>query len=903
MGKKAKQGKSRKDKFYFLAKETGFRARSAFKLIQLNRRFNFLGSSKVLIDLCAAPGGWMQVAVKEMPVNSLIVGVDLVPIAPIPNCKSIVADITTEKCRQLLRAAVLNNKADVVLHDGSPNVGTAWSIDEYGQAALCLKAFALATEFLRKGGWFVSKVFRSRDYEPLKWAVSQFFRKVRVLKPEASRAESAEIFLVCQSYLDPSSIDPKFLDPKHVFGEVELPKSRETVVSSLLKVSKKKKKAEGYEDKLYTETLLSDFMDSDDPLRLLAKTNKIIVDREELLDNPLTPKFLRGSFEDIQVLGKPDIRAILNWRRKVLAALKKQKESAIETKEAEPAEQEHGSEDEDAAVQREVSRLLEEEHKSSKKRLKAIRKAKRKLAERIVLKLKHPGDVIEQNNAGELFSLASIEGRDLDCIQEVEKDLIEKTGQTASDLLVLKEEQAKRREILNKRKEDFRRAVEGGDYVKFDRDDDYEINLGDMNNARPNVLKDRDDIYLSSSEDEEEPKSKKKRGRDSEGDDDLVYDGGEGSDSDEREVLKSDSGDEDSEDEYAKALAMETAFANKKNQEKKSTLLTDLDPADEETKKKQKIESWCKSAELKELLNVAGSDSEDEDEYEGNSESIKEPPAKKLKAKEAKPAATKKKRVLFADGVAPGSKEAAIIEAKEDIEESNVEETGGKDIDKDDSGGSVSSDDEDDTKISKKEKKKLKRLRRPLTDTEKALAQKLIQSAKSRRELLEWNFHRFRFFEDESTLPDWFVRDEKIHMRKKPAVEDIGMHGQSRPIQGKTLKKAEEAKARKKMKANKRLERVRRRAENLPDDLTEKEAWSKIKAMYKSAGLLKKKRRPISLVVNTKAGAKATKQQAGKGAKVKLVDKRMKSDLRGQARAAERKRGVRKRGGGRGGRR
>lgn len=96
---------------------------------------------------------------------------------------------------------------------------------------------------MRKDGWFITKVFRSRDYEPLKWAVSQFFRKVRVLKPEASRQESAEIFLVGQGYLDPSSIDPKFLDPKHVFGEIEVSKSRESVVSSLLKLTNKRKYA------------------------------------------------------------------------------------------------------------------------------------------------------------------------------------------------------------------------------------------------------------------------------------------------------------------------------------------------------------------------------------------------------------------------------------------------------------------------------------------------------------------------------------------------------------------------------------------------------------------------------------------------------------------------------------
>jgi len=180
---KTRAYKHRLDKYYYLARSAGYRSRAAFKLIQLNQQYDFLSQSNVCLDLCAAPGGWSQVAVKHMPVGSKIIAIDLAPIKAIRGVQTLQADIVAPKTHARVRQMLEDNRADVILNDGAPNVGAAWATDSANQLNLCLASVSFATKFLKRGGWFVTKVFRSEHYNSLLYVLKQFWDQVIPTKP------------------------------------------------------------------------------------------------------------------------------------------------------------------------------------------------------------------------------------------------------------------------------------------------------------------------------------------------------------------------------------------------------------------------------------------------------------------------------------------------------------------------------------------------------------------------------------------------------------------------------------------------------------------------------------------------------------------------------------------------
>lgn len=256
-------------------------------------------------------------------------------------------------------------KADVVLHDGAPNVGQNWIYDAFIQNQLVLSALKLATEFLVKGGWFVTKIFRSKDYNSLMWVLRQLFKRVHSTKPHASRMESAEIFVICQGYRAPDKLDPKFLDPKHVFQEVE---NISNTVMGLQAHEKSKPKAGGYEEgitSLHKSAQISDFVHKENFVDILNNATVLNMNDPEIANHPLTTNEIKECCKDIKVLGRKDLKALLGWRKAIQKSLDDKAEQLKIEENASierpvPMEKDAGSDDDDDDDLSQVERQIKE---------------------------------------------------------------------------------------------------------------------------------------------------------------------------------------------------------------------------------------------------------------------------------------------------------------------------------------------------------------------------------------------------------------------------------------------------------------------------------------------------------------------------------------------------------------
>ena len=248
------RGGKKRDIYFRRAKELNYRARSAFKLLQVDEKFGIFDGVRRAVDLCAAPGSWTQVlsrcvgerlaaegangkrgaargtdggearkvatgrdtkknTAKETEANNPkemhpIVSVDLQEMAPVPHAHVVMGDITSRATADYIVGYFGGAKVDLVVCDGAPDVTGLHDVDEYLQSQLLLAALNITSHMLRRGGAFVAKVFRGPCFHLLEMQLRLFFREVHCFKPRSSRVQSAEHFVVCRFFEQPKNYTP-----------------------------------------------------------------------------------------------------------------------------------------------------------------------------------------------------------------------------------------------------------------------------------------------------------------------------------------------------------------------------------------------------------------------------------------------------------------------------------------------------------------------------------------------------------------------------------------------------------------------------------------------------------------------------------------------------------------------
>ncbi|CAN3372251.1 hypothetical protein DIURU_004215 [Diutina rugosa] len=836
MGKISKKNaKGRLDKYYYLAKEKGYRARSSFKIIQINEKYgHFLEKSKVVIDLCAAPGSWCQVASSLCPINSLIIGVDIVPIKPLPNCITFQSDITTEDCRSKLRGHLKTWKADTVLHDGAPNVGLGWVQDAFTQSQLTLQALKLAVENLIAGGTFVTKIFRSRDYNNLMWVFQQLFDKVEATKPPASRNVSAEIFVVCRGFKAPKKLDPRLLDPKEVFEEL----GQETVnnEAKVFNPEVKKRHRTGYEEGdnlLYHEKKMMDFIREDDPINQLGGLNKLVIpSREEIKDEEnkdedvvqwrvlrklktCTPELLE-CLKDLKVLGRKDFKQILRFRKQARELLGLDVEEKVEVEEVEL--------DEEEKIDRELQELKEKQRLKRRREKKHANEAKQKEI------VRNQMNMLTDMNIG--LEAANIGAETLFNLNTAKKTGIIDKLSAGKKRMVLDDAEVNLNNDIHIDEDLAAAEANSGDEL-----DGLEAQLDDMYSQYKERRAERDAKY----------RAKQARGDD----DDEAWDGIQSEDEEDDRGLKDDDSDfsDSDDDEHIQRIV----DANHRN-------------------------NLSKNAKMFFAANDVFNGVDDDALL-----------AQMTKGKDnASATATATATELTANGTSNGSK--TTTENADDSEDSDFEVVDGE---REYQAGPQGSDSEDEDvddhydKSSHADKVDL------ATVEAMTLAHQVALGKMNKHDLINEGINKYSF-RDHDNLPSWFVEDEKRHSKIiKPITKEAAnaIKEKQKQLNARPIKKVLEAQGRKKMRALRRLEKLKKKSDLINEDsaMSERDKSDEISRLMRKFTKKQKTKPKVTVVKASGSNRGLSGRPRGIKGKYKMVDGVSKNESRALRRIAKKK--------------
>lgn len=740
-----------------------------------------------------------------------------------------------------------------MIHDGAPNVGTAWVQDAFSQNELVLSSLKLATEFLIPNGTFVTKVFRSKDSAKLEWIFKQLFTKVEQTKPPSSRNVSAETFYVCRGFKAPKQLDPRFLDPTHAFSEIE--ESAPNNEAKVFNPEIKKRKRDGYEEGDWTqfkECAASEFIQTGDPIAVLGSMNKLHFRQEAngdiaqaALDKlPETTEEVRLCCQDLKVLGRKEFKTLLRWRLKARDRFGfRVKKTADQEGKSAKEEVKQGTAGEEVAVvesmddelrlQEELQALKDAQTKTKRKERRKDNERKNKETVRMQMGMTTPSEIgIEAG--GPEGSDAVFRLKDADKGEQIRQAIMRGRMHTAVEPV----------ETIQEESEEEESEDEVGDALEAQLDGMYE--------QYQERVEDRDTKARA--------KRARKLARGNDVEEEFEGFGKDGED------VKDDSSDDDG------LLEDEDDDSGDSSDEGEGKLTTDLQPKDPMGGGlTRRAANFFQQDIFKGIEGLEDEEEEFEVEKAGDSGVDVQSPSKKAVEDEdddddAMSFASDASSTTSEIEAVPSTSQSAADE-EESWEETTTRPTAPGE---NPSQPSISI----------------------ITAEAMTLAHQLATGKITKQQLLDDNFNKYTL-RDVEGLPEWFLDDENLHSRAQRPVSGeaaAAIKEKLRALNARPIKKVREAKARKTLRTARRLEKLKRKSEGLAEQDGEgggeagRDAMERMGKMMAKAKAGNKKRNPVKVVFAGGHNKGAGRPRGVKG-KYKMVDSRLKKDVRGLKRA------------------